>query len=101
MSLDFTILNAEGSPSEWIGLDSDAHERLMLLTSDDAFPLVQRASDYYAEVCYSPAELPPLLDELRAILLIASPPLKAIVASVAKLAEQAMHSGKPLHVLPD
>lgn len=101
MALEFTILNAEGSPSEWIGLDCDAHERLMLLTSAGAFPFMQRACDYYAEICYSPAELPALLDELRAILLLASSPLKAIVASIGQLAEKAMRSGRPLHVLPD
>lgn len=68
MSLDIVIFGGDGSPERTVGLGLREHWALVSAAMPpNAFPLLQRMRDYYADCTFGVAELPDLVEELRRI----------------------------------
>ena len=66
MSLDITILNDDGSPSEEASLSVEEHWKIVQGAKPPArFPLISRLKDYYEDAEYAPWEISALQEEFK------------------------------------
>jgi hypothetical protein len=66
MSLDITILDADGSPAEEVSVDLENYGRLMEFVGDKDC-LLRRLNDYYDDAEFENTELDKLIKELLTV----------------------------------
>ncbi len=65
MSLDITILDSEGYPTEKVSVGVDDHHQLMQKAKEQSLLLLTRMSDYYQDAEYNLDEVLLLSKELK------------------------------------
>jgi hypothetical protein len=103
MSLDITILDARGRPSESVAFSPDEHWQIFGQLAPSDFPLLSRLADFYEDAEWLVDELPFLKDEL--LRLKASLPAEeqhfSLVDAVIALAQSALKMGSSLVAIAD
>jgi hypothetical protein len=102
MSLDITILGADGSPKQQVSIGVDDHYRLMQLVGKDGGLLV-RLEDYYADAEFRNAELGKLVQEVMVLRARChdDKQLLSFLNGLVELAELAKREQQPLLAIAD
>lgn len=100
-TIDFTILDSQRKPSEWVMVPETVHDELLACAGRLDLPLLSRVSDFYGEEAFQYQELSALLIELERVASRLSPQANETVADLRRLLDRALLSGRDIHVLPD
>ena len=93
MAFDLAILDNQGKPSRQVSIGVAEHFQLLALAKDQQLPLIQRMSDYYADVEFSSCELKGFSHELQIVqgcMTSEGKPSPAWILDVMKLVCEAM-----------
>jgi hypothetical protein len=102
MSLDITMLDADGSPKQHVSISVDDHYQLMQLVSQTGGSLA-RLKDYYEDAEFEQAELDDLSEEVEKLLLRCKEEkrLVSFLNGLLKLIVEAKNEQKPLLAIAD
>lgn len=102
MSLDITILGADGAPKKQVGIGVDDHYRLTQLIGQSG-GLLARLNDYYADAEFEHSELDGLAEEVRTLRARCGDDkaLLSFLKGFAELIAEAKQEQKPLLAIAD
>lgn len=103
MSLDFTILQQDGTPGETVAFSVDAHWRLVQLAREQQLDAICIFQDYYEEIEAAAESLPEIARQLSLIKLNDESQLLLgnKIPRLCKLIEIAIVEHKSIFALPD
>ena len=102
MSLDFAILDTDGSPKEQVSIGVDDHSRLMTHAAVGSEGLLLRVYDYYSDDEFSVDELEALIkDAFRLRARLSDGRLVTFLDALIKLATHAQSTHQPVIVIAD
>lgn len=102
MSLDITILGADGFPKKEVSIGLDDHYRLMQLVGESN-GLLARLNDYYADAEFETTELDSLIGEIATLCARCSDNerLLSFLDAFVEMAELAKREQRPLLAIAD
>jgi hypothetical protein len=104
MSLDFSILEADGMPSvDYVSLGEYNHHILITVASEHSCRLLSKLQDYYGDAAFSPDEVAQVISELRIVQddVKSEPIVLKDILKIMGLFTKALDGGKGVIALAD